>query len=174
MSRLLHFSNFFFFFFFLHWGASLAGLKTNGTYEKALRDWDFNYKGCTHIFLIFWEQCRERRLKLPGVLASFFDLNPNRVPVLGPLILGHSCLGQGEWACLENRTNFDQTLPMDRAKTATMYTNVIYMHVCSLYKILLQNYIGVCSSFIREGNGNPLQYSCLENPVDRGALGCCP
>ena len=21
-----------------------------------------------------------------------------------------------------------------------------------------------------EGNGNPLQYSCLENPVDRGAL----
>ena len=21
----------------------------------------------------------------------------------------------------------------------------------------------------REGNGNPLQYSCLENPVDRGA-----
>ena len=22
---------------------------------------------------------------------------------------------------------------------------------------------------IREGNGNPLQYSCLENPMDRGA-----
>ena len=22
----------------------------------------------------------------------------------------------------------------------------------------------------REGNGNPFQYSCLENPVDRGAL----
>ena len=21
----------------------------------------------------------------------------------------------------------------------------------------------------REGNGNPLQYSCLENPIDRGA-----
>ena len=21
----------------------------------------------------------------------------------------------------------------------------------------------------REGNGNPLQYSCLENPVDKGA-----
>ena len=26
-----------------------------------------------------------------------------------------------------------------------------------------------------EGNGNPLQYSCLENPVDRGAwVGRCP
>jgi len=23
--------------------------------------------------------------------------------------------------------------------------------------------------FPREGNGNPLQYSCLENPKDRGA-----
>ena len=23
--------------------------------------------------------------------------------------------------------------------------------------------------FIGEGNGNPLQYSCLENPMDRGA-----
>ena len=22
----------------------------------------------------------------------------------------------------------------------------------------------------REGNGNPLQYSCLENPMDRGSL----
>ena len=22
----------------------------------------------------------------------------------------------------------------------------------------------------REGNGNPLQYSCLENPIDRGAF----
>ena len=24
--------------------------------------------------------------------------------------------------------------------------------------------------FPGEGNGNPLQYSCLENPMDRGAL----
>ena len=26
---------------------------------------------------------------------------------------------------------------------------------------------------IEEGNGNPLQYSCLENPRDRGAWGGC-
>ena len=25
------------------------------------------------------------------------------------------------------------------------------------------------ASWYREGNGNPLQYSCLENPMDRGA-----
>ena len=27
-----------------------------------------------------------------------------------------------------------------------------------------------CGRSPREGNGNPLQYSCLENPMDRGAL----
>ena len=26
-----------------------------------------------------------------------------------------------------------------------------------------------CGTFLGEGNGNPLQYSCLENPMDRGA-----
>ena len=26
-----------------------------------------------------------------------------------------------------------------------------------------------CSVNIGEGNGTPLQYSCLENPMDRGA-----
>ena len=25
-----------------------------------------------------------------------------------------------------------------------------------------------------EGNGNPLQYSCLKNPMDRGLVGCSP
>ena len=25
------------------------------------------------------------------------------------------------------------------------------------------------AEYIREGDGNPLQYSCLENPMDRGA-----
>ena len=27
----------------------------------------------------------------------------------------------------------------------------------------------VCHILLREGNGNPLQYSCLENPMDGGA-----
>ena len=26
-----------------------------------------------------------------------------------------------------------------------------------------------CIDFLGEGNGTPLQYSCLENPMDRGA-----
>ena len=27
----------------------------------------------------------------------------------------------------------------------------------------------ICVDVVEEGNGNPLWYSCLENPVDRGA-----
>ena len=36
---------------------------------------------------------------------------------------------------------------------------------------LLQCYVYHLSTITMygEGNGNPLQYSCLENPVDRGA-----
>ena len=39
--------------------------------------------------------------------------------------------------------------------------------ICSLYKLFLkyQDYMLI----IGEGNGNPLQYSCLENLRDRGA-----
>ena len=30
-------------------------------------------------------------------------------------------------------------------------------------------YIYICSTYTGEGNGPPLQYSCLENPMDGGA-----
>ena len=30
-------------------------------------------------------------------------------------------------------------------------------------------YLCVSAEYTREGNGNPLQYSCLENPMDGGA-----
>ena len=47
-----------------------------------------------------------------------------------------------------------------------------------IYQCLLQFWGGVDLKYLKlnpthnatgEGNGNPLQYSCLENPVDRGA-----
>ena len=34
---------------------------------------------------------------------------------------------------------------------------------------LLFIYLIYCSVYIGEGNGTPLQYSCLENPMDGGA-----
>ena len=33
----------------------------------------------------------------------------------------------------------------------------------------LPEYLGFLSGSVREGNGTPLQYSCLENPMDGGA-----
>ena len=33
----------------------------------------------------------------------------------------------------------------------------------------LENYLTVLTKNNGEGNGNPLQYYCLENPMDRGA-----
>ena len=40
------------------------------------------------------------------------------------------------------------------------------MHTVKVFGIVNQAEVDV---FLREGNGNPLQYSCLENPMDRGA-----
>ena len=41
---------------------------------------------------------------------------------------------------------------------------------CSFYFIYLLFFrLAQCRAFSGEGNGTPLQYSCLENPMDRGA-----
>ena len=50
----------------------------------------------------------------------------------------------------------------------------VYIYIYSTYKICICLYIHIIYStyniiYIREGNGNPLQYSCLENPMDGGA-----
>ena len=51
--------------------------------------------------------------------------------------------------------------------------SVIYMHVSTVFESACNagdlGLIPGSERFPREGNGNPLQYSCLENPVDRGA-----
>ena len=48
---------------------------------------------------------------------------------------------------------------------------LIYNVVFQAYSKLIQLYIYnfMYTTYIGEGNGNPLQYSCLENPVVRGA-----
>ena len=46
----------------------------------------------------------------------------------------------------------------------------VLRRVSVLYSRSLLIIYFICSSvYIREGNGTPLQYSCLENPMDRGA-----
>ena len=44
----------------------------------------------------------------------------------------------------------------------------IYLFWLSNISVCVFVYMCVCVC-VREGNGNPLQYSCLENPMDRGA-----
>ena len=46
------------------------------------------------------------------------------------------------------------------------------MAVCgpvSAYEPYVQHHLDVANEGLGGGNGNPLQYSCLENPVDTGA-----
>ena len=40
--------------------------------------------------------------------------------------------------------------------------------VCKFHQFMVFHFASM-SLFIGEGNGNPLQYSCLENPMDKGA-----
>ena len=52
------------------------------------------------------------------------------------------------------------------------YTSCIVIIKYWLYSLSCKIYpcnLCIPSSLFREGNGNPLQYSCLENPMDRGA-----
>ena len=49
---------------------------------------------------------------------------------------------------------------MDREKEDTHYTSTVPLKEDRYSQILIA---------FREGNGNPLQYSCLENPLHRGA-----
>ena len=70
-----------------------------------------------------------------------------------------------QYSCLEN--------PMDRGAWWAMYspwghtesdTTEATKYVCMCI------YIRVClEALLGEGNGTPLQYSCLENPMDGGA-----
>ena len=54
--------------------------------------------------------------------------------------------------------------------------DILYFSLASLVAQILKNLTAVWETWVqslgwedpREGNGNPLQYSCLENPMDRG------
>ena len=49
------------------------------------------------------------------------------------------------------------------------FTNLIPFLICNTFQNFLTEFTVVQKSASGEGNGNPLQYSCLENPMDRGA-----
>ena len=47
------------------------------------------------------------------------------------------------------------------------------LYIVQFYSVLIhtksQKYLMLPRHYFREGNGTPLQYSCLENPMDGGA-----
>ena len=48
-------------------------------------------------------------------------------------------------------------------------TSLVAQMVVSAYKVGDPGSVPGSGRSPREGNGNPLQYSCLENPMDKGA-----
>ena len=60
------------------------------------------------------------------------------------------------------------------ASIAQQSVSVIYINTSPFYEVPFHLRVPyaiqhVLTSHFREGNGTPLQYSCLENPVDGGA-----
>ena len=63
----------------------------------------------------------------------------------------------------------DGKLKQERSKAVQNYFHLPNTHIeLCLYIIMIYD-LATCRSVIREGNGPPLQYSCLENPMDGGA-----
>ena len=50
----------------------------------------------------------------------------------------------------------------------SLYAYLTCLHIVLVSGIPHSNSV-IFSNYILEGNGSPVQYSCLENPVDRGA-----
>ena len=60
--------------------------------------------------------------------------------------------------------------PMCDDSKLLLFTEVIeFFWVEQMPLLILADLISLSLSFFGEGNGNPLQYACLENPLDRGS-----
>ena len=70
---------------------------------------------------------------------------------------------------MKKNPNKQALLSFPQSNTSTsLQLTVIFSHDCPLFiePSIKYSHLRV---FIGEGNGNPLQYSCLENPMDGGA-----
>ena len=92
------------------------------------------------------------------------------------------CWIKYSWLCLSLFYNFECILPLPLAfkvsteKSSynqmrfplyvTCYFSLVAFNISSLYLFFI-NLTNIC--LVGEGNGNPLQYPCLENPREGGA-----
>ena len=70
--------------------------------------------------------------------------------------------------------SFSYWATLKTVHTHTYYFNITYIKRCARYQILCaglgqKHKFEELYPFTGEGNGKPLQYSCLENPMDGGA-----
>ena len=72
--------------------------------------------------------------------------------LLRNLYAGQEATGHG--------SNLELDMEQTGSKSGNKYIKAVYCYPV---------YLTYIQSIFREGNGNPLQYSCLENPMDGGA-----
>ena len=56
-----------------------------------------------------------------------------------------------------------------RADACSYKRERVFIHNLDLWRLLFKNQTSLLKKIDGEGNGTPLQYSCLENPMDGGA-----
>ena len=68
---------------------------------------------------------------------------------------------------------FVATLPRASLLVPFFHQHLFTLSLCHIFVILAIfqtfHYYYICHDDLREGSGTPLQYSCLENPMDGGA-----
>ena len=99
-----------------------------------------------------------------GCCKDFLNLISFRLSLISCFILSLKCFSSDSDNCPDVGIRPLLQFPHLPRAGPVLVTLLFFPLVPSSYRVLR----GSIYSF-REGNGNPLQYSCLENPMDRGA-----
>ena len=100
-------------------------------------------------------------------LQYLFQMSPLLWPVLRKLIASSSKLSLYPKSTALFSLNYSSVFILDVTFSEKAFLTTLYPQRIPRPWISVLNYFSY--DFLGEGNGNPLQYSCLENPMDRGA-----
>ena len=100
-------------------------------------------------------------------LQYLFQMSPLLWPNLRELIASSSKLSLHPKTTALFSLSYSSVFLSDVTFTEKAFLTTLYPQRIPRPWISALNYF--CYDYLGEGNGNPLQYSCLENPMDRGA-----